>query len=409
MTIKPHFYGRWILIIIPVFFLSCKLSTVNDSNLKFSANKNFTNFLLMAEGDHSGGIGPSVAQDPKHIQNIVAKAGLNFTEQVHLPNEPSSTELGAAITDLAKRSLAADLAYLEENPDDGFTPLSTVFVYLTSHGGPGGYTSVGGGEAVQSGQIIQWLAAGRKLPDGTSLPIQRVVIMWDTCHAASNIAGISNAGNTVASSGGSSILSGLTLASSGSNQISGTTASSMYSNISKSYKATTPVDQNFLNDKIQTTMTSIQSIDRGKIFKSLILIMSSRAAELSNSETNGGTATLAFGAAVTSSLSGAGLNGSLGPLTSALGGIDETNPSQQQATSSGPKSNKTIEEVLNLMVKNGIAGGQTPVWCVEPPEVAKDYFAQRPDDKLPVTLPALGSGSASAMSCSDNSHLSGEQ
>ena len=405
------------LALVSLIFVSCKPLGQNNSEIKFTANKEIGNFMILVEGDHSGGIGPSVRQDPQHIKNVVDKAGLNFPEanRVHLPNEPTASELSRAITDLARRSLEADQQFRTEHPKDLSTPLSTLFIYMSSHGAPGGYTSVGQGGMFHSSDVIKAVAAGRKLSDGTSWPVQRLVIMWDTCHAASNIAGISNNANSVVTAGGSdtgigdlgSLFSGIALTSTSSDQITGNSARAAYANIAKAYTATEPIDKNYLDNKIETSMSELQSLERDKVYKSLVLIMSSRATELSSSEYNGGTATLAFGNAVTSSLNGVGLNGGLNPLGDALNGVDSTQPTNYVEAPTGPKSPKTIEEVLSLMVKNGIAGGQTPVWCVEPAEVAKDYFFQRPDNALPVEIPPIGKNPTASRFCSDNSNLTG--
>ena len=60
----------------------------------------------------------------------------------------------------------------------------TFVIYFTSHGGPGGITSINGG-MVTFDQVADALRAGRN-HEGKIVPLERLGVAFDTCHSASN-------------------------------------------------------------------------------------------------------------------------------------------------------------------------------------------------------------------------------
>jgi hypothetical protein len=136
-------------------------------------------------------------------------------------------------------------------------------------------------------------------------------------------------------------------------------------------------------------------------YKSAIFIAASRPSETAGDSGGGGEGTQAFIRAITAAKGGSLVStpgtktntGGLQDLLNSLGGNDvgngsgddemeltqSTNPTGA-GTGSG-SANATIKSVLQAMVSN--ASGQVPVFCVEPRELADDFFFDAPAGYLP--------------------------
>lgn len=351
-----------------------KQESVSDEKGFIANNDSGNNYLLAFLGD-SNGI-PGTLQDiPKMSRVFTAANGFNFTMPgpysggwQHPSNEIITAEVGKA----AKAMLEKDLIAWKNMQRGG-----TLFIYFTSHGAPDGSTSTGGGNSsIQFAEVANAIRSARG-----EYPVERLVVFFDTCFSGQNVVGSTSISRQ---SGGLGLIE------------------STIPDIAKP-KSTDPALESF----VANSMADANSV-KG-FYKSAIFIGASRPSETSGDGSDGGVGTEAFIQAITAakggSLSGTTSKNNTGGLESLLGSIggqgqqsdselgltqSETLPSTgPTATSStgGAGTGKgsataTIKAVLQNMVSN--ASGQTPVFCVEPRELADDFFFDPPEGYLPV-------------------------
>ena len=237
---------------------------------------------------------------------------------------------------------------------------------------PDGSTSTGGGSSsIQFAEIARAIRAARG-----DQPLERLVVFFDTCFSGQNVTG----STAIGQKSGSGIL-----LTEGIPEIA-------------QPRSTDPDLESFISSSL-TDLNSVKGF-----YKSAILIAASRPNETSGDAGNGGEGTQAFIRAINAAKGGTlvstpgtkqqGAGGGLGDLLNSLGGggngggggsngmelTQSTNPTGA-GTGSG-SANATIKSVLQTMVSN--ASGQVPVFCVEPRELADDFFFDPPAGYLPM-------------------------
>lgn len=351
----------------------CEQQEVLSEDKGFIANNDSGNNYLLAFLGDSNGI-PGTLQDiPAIARTFNSANGLNFT----MPGPynggwqyPSNQQILSEVSKAAKAMLDKDLAAWKNLQRGG-----TLFIYFTSHGSEDGTTSTGGGSSgIQFSEIARAIRSARG-----EHPVERLVVMFDTCFSGTNITG-----------------------SKAINQNTGT-GLGLADVAAKN-------DDAAIKSFIDAAVADANSV-KG-FYKSAIFIGSSLPTETSGDEGGGGTGTQAFLKAIAAAKGGALISqpgrdntgsGTLGDLLSSLGGGSNNNTSSDESgfeltdtatapasttsasgngagTGRGPSST-TIKQVLENMVSN--AFGQTPVWCVEPRELADDFFFDPPEGYLP--------------------------
>lgn len=371
--------------VVMAMIAGCEQPDAVSEEKGFIANNDSGNNYLLAFLGDSNGI-PGTLQDiPAIAKTFNSANGLSF----NMPGPyhggwqyPSNSQILSEVSKTAKAMLDKDLAAWKNLQRGG-----TLFIYFTSHGSPDGTTSTGGGASgIQFAEIARAIRSARG-----EHPIERLVVMFDTCFSGSNVTG----SKAITQNTGAGL--GLT-------------------------EDTAASDDAAISSFINAAVADANSV-KG-FYKSAIFIGSALPSETAGDESGGGTGTQAFLRAVNAA-KGGGLitqqarqesgNGSLGDLLGALGGGSANNNSSSgfdltqdtsdaasgavatggvsgAGTGKGPSST-TIRQVLQNMVSN--ARGQTPVWCVEPRELADDFFFDPPEGFLPANpVNAAKTGSA---------------
>ena len=339
------------------------------------------NYIAAFLGD-SDGI-PGTLQDIGNIRRVFNPAnGFNF--EMPGPEDGgwkhvSSSQLIRETAAIARKMLDSDMQAWKN-----LQPGGTLFFYMTSHGLEDGSTSTQGG----SYQFSEVAAAIRDARGGH--PLERLVVMFDTCFAGSNIVGdraiSQNTGN-----GGGGPLGGIFSLADGAQP--GSAAPGAAAGGSPSSQSTAN-----MIDAVADAATKVRGL-----YKSGIFIGSSLPTETSGDNPGlGGTGTLAFLESVNAARRGLGpgpnstgalsdlLSGFLGQSGGASGSGGGTMSPASATTSPVATETSTakISDVLDGMVTR--AQGQTPVWCVEPPELKDDFFFDGPAGYLPTFIPNAG-------------------
>jgi len=341
--------------------VGCKKNEEASEEKGFIANNDSGNNYLLAFLGDSSNI-PGTLQDIPAMSRIFNGAnGFNF--QMPGPYHggwqyPTNSLILSEVSKAAKEMLVKDLIAWKNLQRGG-----TLFIYFTSHGTPSGSTSTAGGRSsIQFAEIARAIRSARG-----EHPIERLVVFFDTCFSGQNVVGSTSIG-----------------------QKSGVQLTEMPPDIAQ------PVSSDpDLESFIASSLTDMNSV-KG-FYKSAIFIGSSRPNETAGDNHSGGEGTQAFIRAITAAKGGtemdAGIKqpGSVGTLDDIFGnhntnsnsGFDLTQSSNQSGagTGNGP-STATIRAVLQKMVSN--ATGQTPVYCIEPKELADDFFFDPPTGYLPM-------------------------
>jgi hypothetical protein len=257
-------------------------------------------------------------------------------------------------------------------------PGGTLFFYMTSHGAPDGSTSTQGG----SFQFSQVAAAIREARGGH--PLERLVVMYDTCFSGQNITGNRAISQNTGSTGGGSVLTGGGTPGAPQGGGLGDLISMFggYSLQGSTGLASAEADLSAQTSQMINSVADAATSMKG-LYKSGIFIGASLPSETSGDESAGGTGTLAFLASVNAARRG--LTSTGGDVLSSL--LNGGAPQNSSPASTG--STAKVSDVLDGMVRR--AQGQTPVWCVEPVELKDDFFFDAPAGWLPAWTPSPGS------------------
>jgi hypothetical protein len=367
-NIKSTFKFATVLITVLFLTVSCEKSESTSEEKGLIANNDGGNNYMLAFLGDSTDI-PGTLQDIPAMSRVFNSAnGFNF--QMPGPYNggwqyPSNSLILSEVGKAAKAMLEKDLIAWKNLQRGG-----TLFIYFTSHGMPDGSTSTGGGSSsIQFAEIARAIRSARG-----EQPLERLVVFFDTCFSGQNVTGSTAIGQKT---GGGVLLT------EGSPDIS-------------QPRSTDPDLESFISSSL-TDMNSVKGF-----YKSAIFIGASRPNETSGDAGNGGEGTQAFIRAINAAKSGtlastpAGTKSGSGGLEDLLNGLGEnggnnsggagmeltqsTNPTGA-GTGSGAAS-ATIRSVLQTMVSN--ASGQVPVFCVEPKELADDFFFDPPAGYLPI-------------------------
>lgn len=361
------------LTILALINAGCRQSESLSNDKGFIANNTSSNNYLLAFLGDSTGI-PGTLQDIPSISRVFNEAGgLNFTMPGPFSGgwqHPSNSQIIDEVSKAAKAMLVKDLEAWKNLQRGG-----TMFIYFSSHGLQDGSTSTGGGSSsIHFAEIAKAIRSARG-----GQPLERVIVMFDTCFSGQNVTG-----------------------SKAINQNTG-------------ILLTAEQEKQALDDYVAKAIKEANEVTG--FYKSAIFIASSLPTETSGDEANGGTGTQAFlraiaaarNGTITASTGTTGAGGNvLNNLLAALSNgstVNQNDPANTNSTTNttttgattpavsqgsglggagtgkGP-STTTIRTVLQNFVTN--AGGfQTPVWCVEPKELADDFFFDPPEGYLP--------------------------
>ncbi len=359
---------------------ACGGSEDTSEEKGFIANSDGGNNYMLAFLGDSTDI-PGTLQDIPAMSRVFNAAnGFNF--QMPGPYNggwqyPSNALIVSEVGKAAKAMLDKDLVAWKNLQRGG-----TMFIYFTSHGMPDGSTSTAGGNSsIQFTEIARAIRAARG-----EYPLERLVVFFDTCFSGQNVTG----STAIGQKSGTGI--GLTAA---------------IPELAHP-RSTDPDLESFISSSL-TDMNSVKGF-----YKSAIFIAASRPNETSGDIGSGGEGTQAFIRAITAAKGGSlvntsnkqpgtggGLQDLLNSLGSGGGGNDMELTQSTNATGAGTGSstaNATIRSVLQAMVSN--ASGQVPVFCVEPKELAEDFFFDPPAGYLPMNPMNTAKAGAENRECS---------
>lgn len=346
-----------VMLAAAILLVSCGPKNTESDPDGFIANsKSTNNYLLTFLGDSDGLTGPAL--DMGHMQQAFGMGPARF--QMPGPYQggwqyPSKAQMLQIIGQYAGQMLAADQKAWANLQRGG-----TLFIYITSHGADDGSTAVAGGnELIRSSEIASAIRTARG-----NVPLERFVIFFDTCFAGQNVIGSAAINEGTGSPGGYApppVIPAIARPQSGDGSL----------------------------DSYMTDVLNGANSVRG-FYKSGIFIGSSLPNEESSDTSTGGPGTSAFIQAVSSAMGGA---------TGAVG----ANPYANNGGAAGAVTNSapgaTIQQVLTAMISNA-SQFQTPTWCVEPRELADDYFFDPPSGYLPANPANAAATGANNRVCS---------
>ncbi len=369
---------------------ACKPATPSaDSDLQWLASDNnaANNYFVGFVGDDSGI--PGVHQDvPKFVDLLRPENGFRFNVKPH--GKSTSSTIINTTAEVAAAMLEGDRQAYAKGQTGG-----TLFFFVSSHGSPDGSTS----SSDSSFRFSDVAAAIKQRRQG--VPLERMIVMFDTCFSGSNANQVLNASGTggigsIAGTGGGSGLGGLA-------SLFSLTQSTSVGPLPVSNPATSWVpsiqDQQGVDAMIQNAAKDFSAVQG--LYKTAIFIGSSRPDKTSGDSPMGGVGTAAFINAIRAVLPNGGGVAGIGATGSSGEGIASTLGSlfggfSLQAGASSPvlgqnpvatppvgtgmptlRSQVRVEQVLNDMINRG--GEQAPVWCVDPPELANDFMFDPPE------------------------------
>jgi hypothetical protein len=379
MTNKMTTFKICALLGIALSIFGCNPSEDQSEQKGFIANNDSGNNYMLAFLGDSTDI-PGTLQDIPAMSKVFNAAnGLSF--QMPGPYHggwqyPNNSLILSEVGKAAKAMLDKDLVAWKNLQRGG-----TLFIYFTSHGMQDGSTSTGGGSSsIQFAEIARAIRTARG-----EYPLERLVVFYDTCFSGQNIVGSTSIG-----------------------QKTGISLTSQIPEIAQP-RSTDPDLESFVTSSL-SDMNSVKGF-----YKSAIFIGASRPNETSGDNGNGGEGTQALIRAISAAKGGAALDpgarqpasgGSIQDLLNSLGGgssggsgggngngmeLTQSTNATGAGTGSGTAT-ATIRSVLQTMVRN--ASGQVPVYCVEPKELADDFFFDPPAGYLPMNpMNALKTGS----------------
>jgi len=353
------------LTILLILLAGCGQSEQETSEqLAFAADNEFaTNRIVAFLGDSSNI--PGTFQDIPHIKRTFNRQnGFNFQLEGPQGNGWTHATRQTIINETARvasEMLTEDLAAWRELQRGG-----TMFFYMTSHGLQNGSTMASDGTFYFS-QVAEAIRRARN-----DQPLERLIVFFDTCFSGANARQVVNN-----SSGGGlgDILGGQ---GASSNNLDGNAGSAN-------------LDRQGVEGLMQAVAGELQSV-KG-LYRSAIFLASSRPNQTAGDLPTGGVGTLAFLESINAAKQGLGNpQRSVNSINDLLGIVSMSNEQSRYLNQQDSNSDQvaqgvrqtgaaTIGQVLERTASR--AFGQTPVWCVDPPELADDFMFDAPPGYVP--------------------------